>query len=40
MMPGLADLPRIPFRFDAQGHSYIELATGEELQHITGMTSG
>jgi hypothetical protein len=26
-----------PFRFDADTHSYIDLATGAELPHITGM---
>lgn len=33
----LTELARRPFRFDAVDHAYIDLATGEQLPHITGM---
>jgi len=29
--------PRVPFRFNATNHTYVDLATGELLPHITGM---
>lgn len=33
----LLELERRPFRFDAREHAYIDVATGEQLPHITGM---